>query len=80
MRKYTYLSNDSSYSVSAEDGVEILSLDKNNSSNSDGKCEDYTEEISYASDTTDSLQNDQRKMQAFSFEAQVGPHTNDVLN
>ncbi|KAI7993232.1 putative vacuolar protein sorting-associated protein 13A [Camellia lanceoleosa] len=69
LRKYTYLNNDSSYSVSLEDGVEILLLD-NFSSNSDEKNPDCVEELSCSSNTS-TYDNDSFKMQSFTFEAQV---------
>ncbi|XP_028051145.1 uncharacterized protein LOC114255802 isoform X2 [Camellia sinensis] len=69
LRKYTYLNNDSSYSVLLEDGVEILLLD-NFSSNSDEKNPDCMEELSCSSNTS-TYDNDSFKMQSFTFEAQV---------
>ncbi|CAL5415223.1 unnamed protein product [Camellia sinensis] len=69
LRKYTYLNNDSSYSVSLEDGVEILLLD-NFSSNSDEKNPDCMEELSCSSNTS-AYDNDSFKKQSFTFEAQV---------
>jgi vacuolar protein sorting-associated protein 13A/C len=71
LRKYAYLSNDSSYSVSREDGVEILLQEINTSPNTDEKIVDDMEELSSALDATDPAQNDSGKLQAFSFEAQV---------
>lgn len=69
LRKYTYLSNDSSYSICPEDGVEVLLLE-NLFSGNDRKNLDWTEEISFGSDnfTEDkSLCN----MDSFTLEAQV---------
>ncbi|XP_057959044.1 uncharacterized protein LOC131151699 [Malania oleifera] len=69
LRKYTYLSNGSSYSVSLEDGVEISLLD-NPDSDSDKKSLDYMDESSDISKTSAYAQSDS-KMTSFTFEAQV---------
>ncbi|XAR56952.1 hypothetical protein NMG60_11024929 [Bertholletia excelsa] len=69
LRKYTHLSNDSSYSVFPEDGVEILLLE-NISSSMDQKSSHGMEELSSTSDTSTS-DNDSNKIPSFTFEAQV---------
>ncbi|XP_022721975.1 uncharacterized protein LOC111279261 isoform X3 [Durio zibethinus] len=68
LRKYTYLSNDSSYSVSPEDDVDILLMD-NLSSDDDKKIVENMELINTPK-TTSYLQ-DPNLMQSFTFEAQV---------
>ncbi|KAL5782083.1 hypothetical protein ACOSP7_007112 [Xanthoceras sorbifolium] len=70
LRKYVYLSNDSSYSVSYEDGVDILLLD-NKSSNDDNKNLDQMQELSVTSDSASYSQSDSTVMQSFTFETQV---------
>ncbi|KAK3025351.1 hypothetical protein RJ639_043860, partial [Escallonia herrerae] len=70
LRKCSYLGNDSSYSVSPEDGVQISYMD-NLTTSSKKRSSDDVEELPYASDTSDSVQNGSSKMQSFSFEAQV---------
>ncbi|KAK2971030.1 hypothetical protein RJ640_025804 [Escallonia rubra] len=70
LQKYSYLGNDSSYSVSPEDGVQISYMD-NLTTNSKKRNSDDVEELPHASDTSDSVQNGSSKVQSFSFEAQV---------
>lgn len=70
LRKYTYLGNDSSYSVATEDGVEISYLD-NNSSDTEKRSPENMEELSSTSSTSENIENGSSKMQSFSFEAQV---------
>lgn len=70
MRKYVYLSNDSSYSVSLEDGVDVTLLDKS-SSNDDKKSIHYMHESSDTSYISSNSQNDIKRMQSFTFETQV---------
>lgn len=69
MRKYAYLSNDSSYSISIEDGVDISLLD-NSSSEDDKKILDYMHEQSDFLNSSDS-ENDSNRLQSFTFESQV---------
>ena len=69
MRKYTYLSNDSSYSVSPEDDVDISLMD-NLSSDDDKKIVENMELINTPK-TSSYPQDDPNVMQSFSFEAQV---------
>ncbi|KAK8671255.1 hypothetical protein V6N13_037855 [Hibiscus sabdariffa] len=69
LRKHTYLSNDSSYSVSPEDGVDILLMD-NISSDGDKMKVENTELINTSKASSD-LQDNQNAMQSFTFEAQV---------
>ncbi|KAI8561923.1 hypothetical protein RHMOL_Rhmol04G0379800 [Rhododendron molle] len=69
LRKYTYLSNNSSYTVSLEDGVEISLLD-NFTSKSAEECPDCIEESSCGLNTS-AAENDSLKMHSFTFEAQV---------
>lgn len=70
LRKYAYLSNDSSYTVSSEDGVDIELLDRSPS-------DDDTESIHClleSSDTSNILlysQNETNRLQSFTFETQV---------
>lgn len=70
LRRYTYLSNDSSYSILREDGVEILLLDESSYAN-DEKSLDYMDETSDTSDTSAYTRSDSSKTQSFTFEAQV---------
>ncbi|KAL3831089.1 hypothetical protein ACJIZ3_019891 [Penstemon smallii] len=70
LRKYTYLSNDSCYSVSQEDGVDISFVD-NNSRNRNSKNTDPLEELSDAVDASGTVHCQSSKMPSFSFEAQV---------
>ncbi|KAA8527969.1 hypothetical protein F0562_035162 [Nyssa sinensis] len=69
LRKYTYLSTDSSYSVSPEDDVEILFLD-NYSPDGDKKSPNYLEDLSCSSNTS-AYTSDSSEMQTLTFEAQV---------
>ncbi|KAE9455056.1 hypothetical protein C3L33_13039, partial [Rhododendron williamsianum] len=69
LRKYTYLSNNSSYTVSLEDGVEISLLD-NFTSNSTEESPDCIEESSCGPNTS-TAENDSLKMHSFTFEAQM---------
>ncbi|KAI4344734.1 hypothetical protein L6164_011925 [Bauhinia variegata] len=68
LRKYTYLSNDSSYSVSIDDGVDIVLLD--NSLSSDKKNLDHMRESGDTSGSTYS-ENGSNGIQSVSFETQV---------
>lgn len=70
LRTYTYLGNDSSYSVSIEDGVDILLLD-NFSSDNDKKSPDYMDESEDISNNSAYSKNDSSKMESVTFEAQV---------
>ncbi|XP_057544625.1 uncharacterized protein LOC130823840 isoform X3 [Amaranthus tricolor] len=68
LRKYTYLSNDSSYSASPEDGVDIKFLDCNMSDESN--IQDIMDESFHITDS--SCRDDESKsIQSFTFEAQV---------
>nr|GLL48492.1 uncharacterized protein LOC109169879 [Ipomoea trifida] len=69
LMRYTYLSNDSSYSVSQEDGVEILLVesDINSSENSPKNMDEFF----YTSDASDAVQSGASEVQSYSFEAQV---------
>ncbi|KAK9670363.1 hypothetical protein RND81_13G196500 [Saponaria officinalis] len=68
LRKYTYLSNESSYSASSEDGVEIMFLDNYSSDEKDleGKMGSTNKSNSSASPVDGS-----QKTESFTFEAQV---------
>uniref|UniRef100_A0A175YPS3 Uncharacterized protein n=1 Tax=Daucus carota subsp. sativus TaxID=79200 RepID=A0A175YPS3_DAUCS len=68
LRKYTYLSNDSSYTVLTEDGVEISSLEFSDDNQRDTEI---MEEPLYITGASKNVENDSSKMQSFSFEAQV---------
>ncbi|KAK9139107.1 hypothetical protein Scep_008788 [Stephania cephalantha] len=71
LRKCTYLSNESSYSVSVEDGVNILLLE-NSSVDNDKQKSDYLQKSSVASFTTFSdADGDANQMRSVTFEAQV---------
>lgn len=70
LRKYAYLSNDSSYSISIEDGVDISLLD-NSSSDDDKKILDYMNEQSDVLNSSYS-ENDSNRPQSFTFESHVG--------
>lgn len=70
LRKYTYLSNDSCYSVSPEDGVEISILDNNCGTGNDEQSTDLVD-LSYTSSAADTVQSQSSKIPSFSFEAQV---------
>ncbi|KAJ8767440.1 hypothetical protein K2173_017484 [Erythroxylum novogranatense] len=68
LRKHVYMSNDSSYSIYPEDGVEIL-LD-NHVSDDEMRSLDYVHEPSDTSNTL-KAQNNMNLIQSFTFEAQV---------
>ncbi|XP_040944166.1 uncharacterized protein [Gossypium hirsutum] len=68
LRKYTFLSNDSSYSVSPEDDVDISLMD-NLSSNDDEKLEENMELTN--TPKTSCLQDGPNVAPSFTFEAQV---------
>ncbi|KAK1380403.1 Calcium-dependent lipid-binding family protein [Heracleum sosnowskyi] len=70
LRKYTYLSNDSSYTVLPEDGVEILSLEDNFSGDVKRGMK-VMEESLHTFVSTENSENDPSKIRSFSFEAQV---------
>ncbi|KAK6930330.1 Vacuolar protein sorting-associated protein 13, DH-like domain [Dillenia turbinata] len=70
LRKYTYLSNNSSCSVSSEDGVEILSLD-NFSNHADKENLDYMVEATEVIDDSAEADDDLKALRSFTFEAQV---------
>ncbi|XP_027330645.1 uncharacterized protein LOC113846496 isoform X2 [Abrus precatorius] len=65
LRKYTYLSNDSSYSISSEDGVDMVL--PSNSSSSDEESLDNKNTTS----GTSVSQSDSNGIQSFTFETQV---------
>lgn len=67
------MSNDSSFSVSVEDGVEVMVQD-NFSPISEGKSLDKAEKSLYSSSTSDTNQTESSKP-SLSFEVQVG-HNN----
>ncbi|XP_031738035.1 uncharacterized protein LOC101213129 isoform X1 [Cucumis sativus] len=69
LRKYTYLGNDSSYSVSKEDGVDII-LDTL-SSDEEKKNTASIHETSDTSNISSSLESDQSTLRSFTFETQV---------
>ncbi|KAJ6768459.1 hypothetical protein OIU74_022180, partial [Salix koriyanagi] len=69
LRKYAYLSNDSSYSVSIEDGVDISLLD-NSSSDDNKKILDYMNEQSDVLNSSYS-ENDSNRPQSFTFESHI---------
>ncbi|GKV06822.1 hypothetical protein SLEP1_g18658 [Rubroshorea leprosula] len=68
LRKYMYLSNESSYSVSQEDGVEIILIDKRSSD--DKRIPDNVIELS-GMEVAPYLQDDPNVVRSFTFEAQV---------
>lgn len=70
MRKYTYLSNDSSYSVSFEDGVDIKLLESS-SSDDDKKGLEYFHELPDSSNVSSNSESDLNKIPSFSFETQA---------
>ncbi|KAL3505576.1 hypothetical protein ACH5RR_030958 [Cinchona calisaya] len=70
LTKRTYLSNESSYTVFQEDGVDVIFLE-NNSSDNGREHLDHREELCYTSDASDSVQTESCNLQSFSFEAQV---------
>lgn len=69
MRKYTYLSNDSSYSASPEDGVEIKFLDNNLSDEINDLH--YADESANLLDSSTCRDGGSKSVQNFTFEAQV---------
>ncbi|KAH6816807.1 calcium-dependent lipid-binding family protein [Perilla frutescens var. frutescens] len=68
--KYTYLSNDSSYSVSQEDKVEISFID-DNSRDRNRQDSINLEELSHTSHTSGTVQCESNAIPSLSFEAQV---------
>ncbi|XP_015087740.1 uncharacterized protein LOC107031055 isoform X1 [Solanum pennellii] len=68
LRRYTYLSNESSYSVSQEDGVDVRISDSNSDDDESMKS---MEALLYNSDASDFDPNGSYKVQSYSFEAQV---------
>lgn len=70
LRKYTFLGNDSSYSVSFEDGVDI-SLPEKSALNDDNKSLDYEPEALDMSNAHLLSQNESSNMQSLTFEGQV---------
>ncbi|GMH18990.1 hypothetical protein Nepgr_020831 [Nepenthes gracilis] len=70
LSKYTYLSNNSSYSAFPEDGVEIMFLDKISSDYENQRIE-YTKESPDTLDSSCHSQVDSTKTQNFTFETQV---------
>lgn len=70
LRKYTYLSNDSSYSISLEDGVDISLLD-NSFSDSEKNIHGNTDESSDTSSVFSSSKSDSNMTRSLTFEAQV---------
>ncbi|KAH6757936.1 calcium-dependent lipid-binding family protein [Perilla frutescens var. hirtella] len=68
--KYTYLSNDSSYSVSQEDEVEISFID-DNSRDRNRQDSINLEELSHTSHTSGTVQCESNAIPSLSFEAQV---------
>lgn len=69
LRKYTYLNNDSSYSVSFEDGVDIELLETS-SGDDDKKSLEYLHESPDSSNVSD-FDSDPNKIPSFSFETQA---------
>lgn len=69
LRKYTYLGNDSSYSASPEDGVDVKFLD--NYLSDDNNDQDDVKESSDTSTSSSCADNESKKSQSFTFEAQV---------
>ncbi|KAL9249938.1 Intermembrane lipid transfer protein VPS13-like protein [Drosera capensis] len=68
LRKYTYLSNDSSYSASPEDGVDIVFLQMLHSDEQVENQEFIRDSLGVANSSSKA---DPSKMQSFTFEAQV---------
>ncbi|XP_010679516.3 uncharacterized protein LOC104894866 isoform X2 [Beta vulgaris subsp. vulgaris] len=69
LRKYTYLSNDSSYSASPDDGVDIKFLDGNLSDENNNL--DRVDESSHISHISTCGDVGSKSVQSFTFEAQV---------
>lgn len=69
LRKCTYLSNESSYTVFQEDGVELVFVEKSASNKRDHL--EYLEKVSYTSDAYGAVQMEYSELQSFSFETQV---------
>ncbi|XP_017974971.1 PREDICTED: uncharacterized protein LOC18603726 [Theobroma cacao] len=70
LRKYTYLSNDSSYSVLPEDDVNVLLMD-NSSSDDDKKIVENMDELINDAKASSYSEDDPNVVQSFTFEAQV---------
>lgn len=70
LQKYTYLSNDSSYSVSFEDGVDIVLLDSSSSGDA-VKSVENRDESSDATKVWSSSESDPNRLPSFTFETQV---------
>ncbi|XP_035834787.1 uncharacterized protein LOC110887015 isoform X3 [Helianthus annuus] len=70
LTEYTYMSNDSSFSVSIEDGVEVVMQD-NFHSTGERKSLDRVEKSSHSSSTPDSSDQSDSSKPSISFEAQV---------
>ncbi|PON64877.1 Phosphatidylinositol-4, 5-bisphosphate phosphodiesterase gamma [Parasponia andersonii] len=70
LRKYTYLGNDSSYSVSFEDGVDIMLLDSS-SSDSNKKQMEYMHELSDTTNFSPLSQCNSNRIPSFTFETLV---------
>ncbi|GAV71650.1 DUF946 domain-containing protein/DUF1162 domain-containing protein/Chorein_N domain-containing protein [Cephalotus follicularis] len=70
LRKYTYLSSDSSYTVSIEDGVHIM-LVEDSSSDDDKRILGDMHDSLDTLNTSLNAQSDSNKMQSLTFEAQV---------
>ncbi|KAK4730781.1 hypothetical protein R3W88_023769 [Solanum pinnatisectum] len=68
LRRYTYLSNESNYSVCQEDGVDVRISDGNSDNDESMKS---MEALLYNSDASDFDPNGSNKVQSYSFEAQV---------
>ncbi|GAB2216278.1 hypothetical protein Droror1_Dr00024048 [Drosera rotundifolia] len=68
LTKYTYLSNDSSYSASPEDGVDIVFFQMLHSDDQVENQEFIRDSLSMANSSSEA---DPSKMQSFTFEAQV---------
>lgn len=71
LRKCTYLSNDSSYSVSYEDGVEITLFDRYSSDDDDKKSLEHTRESSETAKIFSLSQDNPDPVPSFTFETQV---------
>ncbi|KAJ9559357.1 hypothetical protein OSB04_013971 [Centaurea solstitialis] len=68
---YTYLSNDSSFSVSAEDGVEVVTQDSSSFISESKKSLSKAEKLLYSPSTSNTSQTEPSKKPSLSFEAQV---------